>query len=157
MTEAPAVRAANVGALVLCPELRPPLKHHGEMFHYIRSAAGTPQMARWDGWRWHIWSPALDKWVSCEPREISHFAYLGPAELAPPAVEPSEKSPSEMVLGLLMRLGKLAAERNALAQKLCDAERLAQHWEAEVRRLDPGRFAPPPKPAFPANALKYSV
>lgn len=138
MTEASAVRAANVGALVLRPELRPPLKHHGVMFHWIQSAACAPQMARWDGWRWHIWSPALDRWVTCEPSEIGHFAYLGPA-------------------GLALSPGEMAVARHALVQKLRDAEGLAQHWEAEVRRLDPGRFAPPSKPAFPVNALKYSA
>ena len=155
MTEATAVRAANIAALALCPELRPPLKHHGDRFHYVRSAGGVPQMARWDGWHWHIWSTALDKWVTCEPSEIPHFAYLGPAALA--LAEPPERPPSDVDLILLQRCGELAAERNALAQKLRDAEGLAQHWEAEVRRLDPGRFAPPQTPAFPANALKYSA
>lgn len=142
-------------ALGLCSELRPPLKHHGAMFHYVRTAACAPQMARWDGWRWHIWSPALDRWVTCTPSEIGHFAYLGPAELAP--AEPLEQPPGEVLLSLLVRCGELAAERNALAHKLHAAEDLAQHWQAEVARLDPGRFAPPPTPAFPANALKYSA
>lgn len=149
--------SAEAAALVVRAELRPPLKHHGTWFHYIQSAGCAPQMARWDGWRWHIWWPVLDRWVTCEPTEIAHFAYRGPAELAPAEVAPLAPPPSRLDHILLQRCADLTAERNVLAQKLRDAEGLAQHWQAEVARLDPGRFASPQKPAFPANALKYSA
>ena len=157
-------------------ELRPPLKHHGKPFHFIQTAACVPQVARWDGWRWQVWSPALWTWVEAEPSELGHWGYLGPAEWQPtPEPEPDAhkgkqlvplaqiKASSEMMADLLKRCtvlreqrDALAFENNDLATKRAAAEDLAERWRAEVEKLDPGRFAPA-KPAFPANALKHSA
>ena len=147
-------------------ELRPPLRHHGKPFHFIQTAGCIPQVARWDGWLWQVWSPALWKWVETAPSELGHWGYLGPAEWQPtpePAPFAQMLAAADLMNDLAKRYADLAAERNELAienrdlsTKLDAAEDLAEKWRAEVEKLDPGRFAPA-KPAFPVNALKYSA